>query len=70
MLIMGLGFSIFWHIDPRGLVNDILVEEHLCYNSTLNWKDKSVHTFPKGISPKVNVIAWLGFEFTYFDEAV
>ena len=25
-----------------------------------------VHTFPKGISSKVNVIPWLEFELTYF----
>ena len=24
---------------------------------TDNWEDKEVHTFPKGICPKVNVIA-------------
>ena len=32
--------------------------------------DKVVHSFPKGISPKVNVIAQLGFELTYYDLAV
>ena len=29
-----------------------------------------VHTFPKGISPKVNVIAWLEFELAYFEAVV
>ena len=29
-----------------------------------------VHIFPKGISPKVNVIAWLEFELVYFEAAV
>ena len=28
------------------------------------------HTFPKGICPKVNVIAWLEFELAYSDSAV
>ena len=32
--------------------------------------DKLVHTFPKGISLKVNVIARLEFELTYYDAAV
>ena len=31
---------------------------------------KKVHTFPKGISPKVNVIAGLEFEFTHFEATV
>ena len=31
---------------------------------------KGVHTFPKGISPKVNVLAQLEFELTYYDVAV
>ena len=26
---------------------------------------KVVHTFPKNIRPKVNMIAWMGFEFAY-----
>ena len=29
-----------------------------------------IHTFPKGISPKVNVIALLEFELAYYDVAV
>ena len=32
--------------------------------------DKWVHTFPKGISPKVNVIARLEFELATYDVAV
>ena len=32
--------------------------------------DKGVHTFPKDISPKMNVIAWLEFELIYFEVAV
>ena len=27
---------------------------------------KGVHTFPESISPKLNVIVWLEFEFTYY----
>ena len=33
-----------------------------------SWEDKGVHTFPKGIWPKVNVIARL--ELAYYDSAV
>ncbi len=31
---------------------------------------KGVHTFPKGISPKVNGIAGREFELAYYDSAV
>ena len=32
---------------------------------THSWEDKGVHTFPKGIYPKVNVIARLEYELAY-----
>ena len=39
------------------------------YNSgtiqPIGWGIKGVNTFPKGISLKMNVIAWLGFELAY-----
>ena len=34
------------------------------------WEDKGVHTFPKGICPKVNVIARVEYELAYYDSAV
>ena len=46
----------------------ILLEEQ--YYLTHSWDDKGVHTFPKGICPKVNIIARLGYEFAYYDSAV
>ena len=33
-------------------------------------RNKRVHTFPKGIIPKVNIIEWLEFKLTYFKAAV
>ena len=48
----------------------ILPEEQLWYYLTHSWEDKGVHTFPKGIFPKVNVIAWLEYELAYYDSAV
>ena len=54
--------SIFLcHINLHGLLNTevVLVEEQYSYYLTHNWKgggDKGVHTFPKSISQKVNVI--------------
>ena len=47
--------------DYRWLFNvkATLLEEHQwCYLGQI-WEDKGVHTFPKGIRPKVNVIARL-----------
>ena len=35
----------------------ILLEEQSWYYLTHSWEDKGVHSFPKGICPKVNVIA-------------
>ena len=40
------------------------------YYLTHGWKDKGVHTFPKGICSKVNVIARLVFELANYDSAV
>ena len=37
---------------------------------TQSWEDKGVHTFPKGICPKVNVIVRLEYELAYYDSAV
>ena len=46
----------------------ILLEEQ--YYLTHSWEDKGVHTFPKGICPKGNVIARLENELAYYDSAV
>ena len=35
-----------------------------------SWKDKGVHTFPKGICPKVNIISRLKYELAYYGSAV
>ena len=48
----------------------ILLEEQLWYYLTHSWEDKGVHTFPKGIFPKVNVIARLEYELAYYGSAV
>ena len=39
------------------------------YQLRHSWGDKGVHTFPKGICPKVNVIARLEYELAYYDSA-
>ena len=41
-----------------------------CLGLTHSWVDKGVHTFPKGMYPKVNVIAQLEFELAHYDSAV
>ena len=49
----------------------ILQEEQLWwYYLTYSWDDKGVHTFPKGICLKVNIIARLEYELAYYDSAV
>ena len=35
-----------------------------------NWRDKEVHTFPKSIGLKVNIIAQLEFELTHFEVTI
>ena len=48
----------------------ILLEEEKCCYLTHRWQDKGVHTFPKGICPKVNAIVWLELELAYYDSAM
>ena len=47
---------------------------HICiffiYACGTSKEDKRVHTFPKSICPKVNVITWLEFELARYDSAV
>ena len=43
-------------------------KEQKPYDVTIG--NKCVHTYPKGINPKVNVIAWLEFELAYYDAVV
>ena len=56
----------------RGLFNAkaIFVEELHCYYLTYSWEDTSVHTYPQGISPKVNVIERLEFELGKFEAII
>ena len=48
----------------------IPLEEQWWYYLTHSWEDKGVHIFPKGICPKVNVIARLEYELAYYDSVV
>ena len=48
----------------------ILLEEQQWHYITHSWEDKGFHTFPKGICPKVNVIARLEYELAYYNSAV
>ena len=61
-----LYFFVFvkWRINICGLINvkHILVEKQKRYDLTHNWRDEGVHTFPKGISLKLNVIPQIEFE--------
>ena len=61
--------SFFLSLNLCGLFNAkaILIEE---YYLTYNWRCKGIHTFPKGIRLKVNVIVQLEFELINFKVAV
>ena len=48
----------------------ILVEEQQWYNLNHSWGDKRVHTFPKDISLKMNIITQLDLELSHYDVAV
>ena len=65
-------FVAWWHINVRGLFNAeaILIEEQWLYYLTHWLWNKGVHAFPKGISPKVKVWAWLKFDLSYYDLTV
>ena len=45
----------------------ILTEEQQLNYLTHSWKNKEVHTFPKGISPKINLIVRPEFELDYLE---
>ena len=64
--------SLFNGISTCRLFNAkaILLEEQQWYYLTHSWEDKGVHTFPKGIGPKGNVIARLEYELAYYESAV
>ena len=48
----------------------IFLEGQYCYYLTLKKEDNEVHTFPKGIHPRMNIIAQLEFELTYYNSEV
>ena len=61
------GFFVKWQINLCGLYNAkaILLDEPMWYYLTRSWENKRVHTFPKGIYLKVNVIARLELELAH-----
>ena len=63
--------SLVWFLLFNGIFNTraIITEEQKWYCLTHSWEDKGVHTFPKGICSKVNIIARLGYELTYYESA-
>ena len=71
-------FRLVWFICFNGIstlfrlfnAKAIFLEEQRWYYLTHSWEDKGIHTFPKGICPKVNVIARLEYELANYDSAV
>ena len=73
MLFFKFRFLCFYcHINLHVLFNDkaILLEEQQWCNLTHSWEDKGVHTFPKGIYPKANAMAWLELELGFYSSAL
>ena len=64
--VFWFGFFVKWHINLCRLFNAkaILQEELKWYYLTHGWEVKGVHTFLKGICPKVK------YELAYYDSAV
>ena len=68
-----VGWLVSWHINLYGLFNakTIFIEEQLWCNLTHSFRggDKKVHIFPKGISPKVNIVLQWKVQFAYYNVA-
>ena len=62
----------YWHINICMLFNAIAIlqEEQYWYYLTHSWEDEGFHTFPKGICPKVNIIARLEYKLADYDFTV
>ena len=67
-----LVFCFKWHVNLCGLfcAKAIIVEEQWRWYLTNSWEDNWFHTFPKGIWPKMRIIARLEYELAYYDVAV
>ena len=63
-----LGFFVLMAYQPSLVIwcQNYPMENQQCYYLTYSQKDRWFHAFSKGISPKVNVIAWLEFEPIFF----
>ena len=59
--VLSFLFFILRNINLQGLfiAKGILVKEQQWFNLTHSWENKRVHTFSRGISSKVNAVAWL-----------
>ena len=65
------GFFVEWHINLcRSFNAKAILQEQYWYYLTHGWEDKGVHTFPKGICPKVNIIVQLEYKLAFDDSAV
>ena len=74
MSVFGLlWFPLFNHISNFVgylMLISIIVEEPLEYYLTHSWTDRGCIPFPRVFSPKINAIAQLENELTYYNVAV
>ena len=68
-VIARLEYELAYYNSTVHRFNHYTTRTPQCY-LTHSWEDKGIHTFPKGICPKVNVIARLEYELAYYDSAV
>ena len=75
MLMVGhlVGWLVGWLVSLFNSISTLMgyfmPKPSLRYYLIHSWGYKT-HTFPKGISSTVNVIAWLKFEIAYYDFTV
>ena len=74
LLLKNTLFSFFLlHVNLRELFNCkaiLLLKQYGYYMILLLVGDEKIHTFPKRIGPKVNIIEWLESELAYNNDAV
>ena len=72
--LFGLISLFLWHINLFGLFNTKVIIQNnsgrTMKHVAWRWENKGFHTFPFGISPKVNVIVRLELELTDCDVTV
>ena len=65
-----IGTEKVWFLCRLFNAKAILLQEQQWYYLTHSWEDMEVHGIPKGICPKVNVIARLEYDLTTIPQSI